>query len=144
MYELQKFGERLKAALRDDDDESFTKGAIAVAWTFGGKVPLKFYDEEYLSGGFSNAFINAVESWFHLEMLQDFDMSVATSWRMQGFEPFVRSGFAENFVSGQLHLPVWEQQPQTTDPVQENETDSEDIADVFQEMTGNLNDEQGS
>jgi hypothetical protein len=133
VFELQQFGERLKQSLRTQDDASFTKGAIAVAWTFGGKVPLKFYGDDDLQAGFSNAFIRTLQSWFHFEMLEDFDISIATSWRIKGFEPFVLSGFAQNLANGNLDEPSWDQESETSTP-SADEQDSADLDDVAQAM----------
>jgi hypothetical protein len=103
--ELKDFGKRFRQALLEQDDEEFSKGAIVIAWTFGGKVPLKVYQETELEPGFSIPFIHALESWFHLDLLQDINMSIATTWRTNGFEPFIHSGFPANFMTGNLDAP---------------------------------------
>ena len=105
LAELKEFGQRFRQTLLDHDEDEFSKGAIVIAWTFGGKVPLKVYQETGLEPGFSQPFINALESWFHLDSLHDIDMSVATTWRTNGFEPFIHSAFAANFIVGNLDEP---------------------------------------
>lgn len=104
--ELKDFGKNFRRALQNaDEDDDFSKGAIVIAWTFGGKVPLKIYRERDLEPGFSTSFIHALESWFHLDMLQDINMSIATTWRTNGFEPFILAGFTANFMAGNLDAP---------------------------------------
>lgn len=136
LFELQQFGQRLIRSLHQQDDADFAHGAIALAWTFGGKVPLKTYTESGLDPGFSKAFVGALDSWFDLSMIEDIDMSIATSWRTIGFEPFVQSGFAQNLIAGNLDRPVTIANSHGSNPMrlEDNESEPDEDADVVTQL----------
>jgi hypothetical protein len=143
LAELQTFGRDLRQALRDNDSNDCADKVIVIAWTFGGKVPLKLYTERTMESGFSHPFVQALSSWFEIDKLEDIDMSIATTWKTRGFEPYVRSYFGRNMILGNLDSDnIVESdedlsQPESR-PGSEVDMRSDDVDDVIDRLAANM------
>lgn len=100
--ELQDFGQSLHQTLEQCGEPDLNQNICAIAWTFGGKVPLKLYRERHLDSGFSKGFLNALSSWFYLDQVQDLDISIATTLQTPQHEPYVTRSFADMLAAGYL------------------------------------------
>lgn len=110
MDELQRFGLELHQSLHGLSSDDLEDLAV-VAYTFGGKVVMTRFANMSASAdapqrGFSEPFVSHLRAIFKLDMISNVDISVATTWKVPSFEPFVEERYLQ-LLTGEDQVSVY-------------------------------------